>query len=225
MRILGLIPARLGSRGIPRKNVRVLAGKPLLQYAIDCAKRSGAIDEVFVSTESAEVQELAVRLGARAPFLRPVALATDDAPTLPVVLHAIRHIGEEFDAVALLQPTSPLRTPGHIDQAARMLCADERADSVVSVTEIPEMYAPDLSLVVVEGGLKFVRSEGASLRRQDARRAFVRDGTIYLTRTATIKGTKSLYGVRSLPLILPARESLNLDSIEDWRRAERILKQ
>jgi CMP-N,N'-diacetyllegionaminic acid synthase len=124
MRVLGIIPARGGSKGIPRKNVRQLCGKPLLQYTAESAQAAKLLSRIVLSTEDVEIAELGKRFGVDVPFMRPVELAQDDTPTLPVVQHVLKRLEEQndrFDAVCLLQPTNPLRRPADIDACIEML--------------------------------------------------------------------------------------------------------
>ena len=142
MASLAIIPARGGYKGVPGKNLRELAGKPLLAWSILRAREAAAIDTVLVSTDDARIAAVAKEHGAEAPFLRPAELATDQAPTEPVIAHALDWYsanGQLFDTVVLLQPTSPLRLPGTIDAAVRQL-RDERADSLLGVVESHHFY-------------------------------------------------------------------------------------
>jgi CMP-N,N'-diacetyllegionaminic acid synthase len=225
--ILGLVPARAGSKGIPGKNLRLLAGRPLVAHAIEAARASGIVDRVVVSTDSEEIAAAGRAAGAEVPFLRPAALATDEAPMLPVVLHAVAELEREGwspAVVVLLQPTAPLRRPEHIRAAIRLL---ERTgcDAVVSVVAIPAHYAPDFALKVVGDRLEFFLPEGArTTRRQDARPAYSRDGSVYAVRRDVLVTQQSLYGRDCRPLVLPRSESANLDDPEDWARAEALLR-
>ncbi len=222
--VLGLVPARGGSKGIPRKNVRPLAGRPLLAYAADAARGSGVIDRVVLSTDDPEIRAVGLACGLEAPFLRPADLAADDTPMLPVVEHAVRALGDlgwAAEIVVLLQPTSPLRRPAHIARAVDEL-RQTGADSVVSVVELPLHLSPDYVMRIEDGRLVNFLAEGARVtRRQDARPAYVRDGTVYAVRVETLRGHGSLYGPNCRPLVLAASESLTIDTPEDWVEAER----
>jgi len=134
MKILGLIPARGGSKGIPRKNIKPLGGKPLIAYSIEAGLKSRYLDKVLVSTDDEEIAQVARQYGADVPFIRPAELARDDTPTLPVIQHALRFLadkGETYDAVCLLQPSSPFRTPAFIDAAIEKYVRSG-ADSLVT---------------------------------------------------------------------------------------------
>ena len=224
--MLGLVPARGGSRGVPGKNIKRLAGQPLLAYAIDAATASGVIDRLILSTDDEAIAEVGRGLGFEVPFMRPADLAADETPMLPVIQHAIETLadsGWNAEIVVLLQPTSPLRQPRHIHDAVCRL-RETGADSVVTVVELPRHQSPDYVMRIDEGRLVPFLQEGERItRRQDARPAFVRDGTVYASRARTVREQQSLYGRDCRPLVLPATESLSIDTIEDWHEAERRL--
>lgn len=225
MRVLGVIPARGGSKGIPRKNIRLLGGKPLLAWTIETAKASRRLTRVVLSTEDEEIAEVGRAWGVEVPFLRPRELAEDDTPTLPVLVHALEQCEREdshYDAVCLLQPTAPLRRTEWIDDCVTKL-AQSGADSVVTVLPIPAEHHPWWSLEVTEDGwLKFTKEEGKGLRRQDLPPAFHRDGSVYVMRRHVLLGG-SLYGDRIAAYEVSADETVNLDTEEDWRRAEGMI--
>jgi len=224
--VLGIVPARGGSKGVPGKNIRLLAGRTLLEYAARVARESGVIDRVILSTESSEVADAGRRAGLDVPFLRPATLAQDDTPMLPVVQHAIDTLaGESWqpDIVVLLQPTSPLRRPGHVRDAVTMLRATN-ADSVVTVVEVPRHLSPDYVMRIDSERLVPFLPEGARVvRRQDARQAYSRDGTVYTCWRRTLERFGSIYGDDCRPLLIDARDSLSIDSPDDWDEAERLL--
>ncbi len=226
LRTLGVIPARGGSKGIPRKNLQMLAGRPLLEYTVRAATESGVIDRLIVSTESDEIAAVAQRLGVEVPFRRPDELAQDDAPMLPVIVHAVREMEERGfrpDVVALLQPTAPLRRPDHIAEALRLLEQTD-CDSVVSVVEIPRHFAPHVVMRIDDGRLDHFLDEGRAItRRQDAPAAYAREGTIYAVRRDVLMEQGTIYGSNCTPLILDPTESINLDSPDDWDAAEAAL--
>ena len=223
-RVLALVPARGGSKGIPDKNIRPLAGRTLLEYAARVAEESGVIDRIVLSTDSDRIAEEGRRAGLDVPFMRPANLAGDDTPMLPVIQHAVDFVAQQGwdpEIVVLLQPTSPLRRPGHIRTAIREL-RDSGADSVVTVLELPRHLSPDYVMRVEDGRLVPFLPDGMRVtRRQDARLAFVRDGTVYAFWTKTLRNAGSIYGEVCRPLVIPADESITIDSPDDWREAER----
>jgi CMP-N,N'-diacetyllegionaminic acid synthase len=221
--MIGLVPARSGSKGIPGKNLRPLAGVPLIERCIGVALASGVLDRVVVSTDSKEIADLGTAAGAEVPFLRPVELAADDAPMLPVVQHALEALGpDDVEAIVLLQPTAALRQPQDIVDAVGMLRSED-VDSVVTVVEVPEAFNPHWTLSLENGRLTDVVPRGREIaRRQDLPKAYIRDGTVYATRAQVIR-SGSLYGDVCMGIVVPRERSINLDSVEDWERAERFL--
>ena len=224
--VLGIVPARGGSKGVPGKNVRPLAGRTLLEYTARAARESGVLDRVILSTDSPDIADTGRRAGLDVPFMRPSTLAADDTPMLPVIVHALEslaHDGWSPEIIVLLQPTSPLRRPDHIRDAVATL-RDTKADSVVTVVEIPRHLSPDYVMRIEGGRLQPFLLEGARVtRRQDARPAYSRDGTAYAFWRATIERVGSIYGEDCRPLLIDARESLSIDSAADWDAAERLL--
>lgn len=226
-KILGIIPARGGSKGIPGKNIRMLGGKPLIHYAVRAARESKLVDRIILTTDSSEIAEVGRSLDVEVPFLRPAHLAQDDTPMFPVIDHAVHFVEEQGwqpDIILLLQPTAPLRQPEHI-QAAVKLLTESKCDSVVSVVEVPQHYAPDFVLKLEEGKLKpFLEGGEKVTRRQDTRSAFSRDGTIYAFWRDVFIYKRSIYGDNCRPLIIPADMSCNLDTMEDWGEVEKKMK-
>jgi len=226
--ILALIPARGGSKGIPRKNVRPMAGRPLIAYAVEAAARSGVIDRIVVSTDDKEIADAARAAGAEVPFVRPAALAGDETPMIAVITHTLATLGAQGfapDIVVLLQPTAPLRKPSHVRQAVVQLRLTQ-ADSVVSVTAVPQHLCPDYVMRRdADGRLRPFLAEGAAItRRQDVRPAYTRDGTVYAFWRRTLDQYGDLYGADCRALLVPAQESVNVDTPDDWDRAERLLR-
>jgi CMP-N,N'-diacetyllegionaminic acid synthase len=225
--VLGIIPARGGSKGIPGKNIRLLAGRPLIEYTIRAAQDSGVIDRLILSTDSQQIAEVGSRLGVEVPFLRPAVLAEDDTPMLAVLEHALRFLeggGWSPQIVVLLQPTAPLRKPRHIVDAIALLRATA-CDAVASVVEVPRHLSPDYVMRIIDERLKPFLPEGQALtRRQDARTAYARDGTVYAFWRKTLVMTGSIYGNDCRPLLLAPQESVTLDAPEDWPVAESRLK-
>jgi CMP-N,N'-diacetyllegionaminic acid synthase len=226
--VLALIPARGGSKGVPGKNLRPLEGQSLVARAAMAARESGVVDRVVVSTDSPEIAEEGRRVGVDVPFVRPPALAEDETPMLPVVQHAVETLEAEGwtpEIVVLLQPTSPLRQPAHVRDAVRRL-RDSGADSIVSVVELPRHMSPDYVMRIADGELRPFLPEGERVtRRQDARAAYVRDGTVYAFWRATLARHGNIYGQRCLPLVVPAEQSITVDTPDDWAAAERLLKE
>jgi CMP-N,N'-diacetyllegionaminic acid synthase len=227
MKALGIIPARGGSKGIPRKNIRLLCGKPLIQYTAEAALASQRLSRVILSTEDDEIAEVGRGCGLEVPFLRPAELAHDETPTLPVMQHAVRWIeaqGDQYDFICLLQPTNPLRTAEDIDSCLAMLEHGD-LDSVVSVLPVPHDYNPHWVYLQDEDGLlRLSTKETLPIpRRQDLPPAFHREGSVYATRRSVLMNEDSLYGKRVAGYLMDAAHSVNIDGPEDWLRAEALL--
>lgn len=222
--VLALIPARGGSKGIRDKNMRHLAGRSLLEYAVQAASDSGVIDRIVLSTDSERIAEEARRIGAEVPFMRPDDLAGDETPMLPVIEHAVDWLeqhGWSPELIVLLQPTSPLRRPDHIREAVRHL-RETGADSVVSVVALPMHLSPDYVMRIEEDRLVPFLPHGANIaRRQDARPAYVRDGTVYAFWKRTLRERHTIYGDDCRALVVSAGDSLTIDTPDDWVEAER----
>ncbi|HEX3129953.1 MAG TPA: acylneuraminate cytidylyltransferase family protein [Thermoanaerobaculia bacterium] len=220
MKVLGLIPARGGSKGIPGKNVRPLGGRPLLAWTAEAALAARRLSRVVLSTDDEAIAEVGRQCGLDVPFLRPAELARDDTPTLPVVRHALEEL-KGFDAVCLLQPTSPFRRDEDIDACIAML--EERdLDAVVSVLPVPAEHNPHWVYFEDGGLLRLATGEEQPIpRRQELPPAFHRDGSVYVTRREVVM-RGSLYGRRLGGYVMP-KAGVNLDTPADWERAERLL--
>ena len=215
MTILGVIPARGGSRGIARKALYPVAGRPLLAYTAEAARASRTLTRVIVSTDSAEIADAARALGLEVPFLRPGELAGDDTPMLPVLQHAAAEAGiGADDAVVLLQPTSPLRRAEHIDGAVDLL-RQTGADSVVSVIEVPHQFNPVSVLRLDAGRLVPFLDGPAPLRRQDKPVMYARNGPAVLAVRRRVLDAGSLYGADCRPYVMAPDDSLDVDTPAD----------
>jgi len=227
MRILGLVPARGGSKGIPRKNLRLVAAKPLLQYTAESALAARRLARVVLTTEDPEIAEVGRQCGLEVPFLRPAALAQDDTLMMPVVQHALaalREAGDEFEAVCLLQPTNPLRRPADIDGAIELLIRTG-ADSVISFVDAGEKH-PARMKFVAEDGRVIDPAFGETVegqRRQDLPKLYLREGSIYLTRTTVLLGDGTFKGKDCRAWIIPEERACNIDTPFDLFVAEQLL--
>lgn len=228
MRILGIIPARGGSKGVPKKNIKLLGEKPLLQYTSEIALKSKFLTKVVLSSDANEIIKVGKQLGLEVPFKRPSSLAEDKTPTLAVIKHVLDFygsIGEEFDAVCLLQVTSPFRTVDFLDEALYKFI-NSNSESLVSVQEVPHEYNPHWTFEEnMSGNLKIATGEKEIIsRRQELPKAYHRDGAIYITKTSVIMLQNSLFG-NSIAFIESNKENyVNIDTFDDWEKAELILK-
>ncbi|MEQ1909597.1 MAG: acylneuraminate cytidylyltransferase family protein [Vicinamibacterales bacterium] len=225
MRTLGVIPARGGSKGIPRKNLALVGGRPLLTYTAEASRQSTTLTRVIVSTDDEEIAAVARALGLEVPFPRPAALAADETPMLPVVQHALaemRDAGFAADVVVLLQPTSPLRRGDHIDDAVERL-ARSGADSVVSVVEVPHQFSPTSVMRLDGDRLRPFLDAPPVAGRQSKPRLLARNGPAVLAVRASVVAAGSLYGDDCRPLLMSAEDSIDIDTPWDLALAELVL--
>lgn len=228
MKILTLIPARGGSKEVPGKNIKLLNGKPLLAYTSEIALQSQYLTEVIVSTEDEQIMEVAKSLGIKVPFVRPMALAQDNTPTIDAIIHALRWYEKQnvfFDAVCLLQVTSPFRTVDFLDKAIEKFMASG-CDSMVSVQKVPHEYNPHWTFEVdATGNLTIATGETEIItRRQELPIAYHRDGSLYITKTKVLLEAHSLYGKSTAFIESDAEFYVNIDTMQDWEKAEEIVK-
>ncbi len=222
MALLGLIPARGGSRGVPRKNVREIAGKPLIAWTIEAALATPGIDRVVVTTDDEEIAAASRAAGAEIPFLRPPELAADQTPGIAPVFHALDAL-PGFDQVLLLQPTSPLRDASDI--AALLAMAREAdAHSVVSVTE-PDCHPAWMYRLGERGDLLPFGGDDAAARRQDLPPVYALNGAIYFARVDWLRDTGGFVGDGTLGYVMEPEHSIDIDTPLDWRIAEFLLGQ
>lgn len=224
MKILAIIPARSGSKGVKDKNIRLLADKPLIAYSIGAALQSKLISKTIVSTDSPEYAEVAKKYGAEVPFLRPDYLATDTASSIDVVIHVLEFLSSNnmhFDAVCILQPTSPFRKAGFIDKAIEQFI-NSKADALISVLPVPHEYNPHWTFEPNEDNLlKIATGEKEIIRRrQELPHAYFRDGSFYITKTDIVLNKKSLYGETLSYIVNDLELYVNIDTEIDWKKAE-----
>lgn len=226
MKILGIIPARSGSKGIPGKNIRHLIGHPLIHYTANSASKSVNLEKCIISTDSQEISSSVTKFGIEAPFTRPAALAQDDTGSLEVVKHALDFYtknNQHFDAICLLQPTSPFRLPGFIDTCINHFISTN-ADTLFSTVEVPHQYNPHWTFVEKEDGfLSNSCSDTAIIpQRQLLPPAYIRDGSVYIVKTNCIGKLNSFYGERITHIPAPKEWYVNIDQEDDWLIAERL---
>jgi len=234
-KILAVIPARSGSKSVPRKNIRLLAGKPLIAWTIEAAKKSRYLDRIIVSTDDGEIAAVAKSYGAEAPFLRPKEISQDLSTDVEFLLHALDwlrdHEGYEPDIVLRLPPTSPLRTTAHIDEGIRVLLGDPEADAVRPVTEAPKH--PYKMWRVGKGG-KYLEpflpesfthmEEPYNMPRQALPKAYIHTGAMDVMRTRTIREMRSTSGKRLGYFFMSPEDSVNIDSLADFEIAEFFMR-
>lgn len=229
-KVLGVITARGGSKGLPGKNIKPLLGKPLIAYAIEAAKASGVIDRLILSTDDVAIAEVAKKYGCEVPFMRPSELAQDNTPHLPVMQHAVKWLkdndGYQPDYVVILQPTSPFRRPEHIKDAVDLILTTG-ADSVISVAEVLENFNSHKTMTIDSTGhLKLLNGNPLykrPVRRQDLPKEYWSTGLVYLFKTDLLFGAEpNFYGDRTSPLIVDRKYGVDINTAEDWAEAEKM---
>lgn len=219
--ILAIIPARGGSKGVPRKNIRPLAGRPLLAWTVAAAKQSRYIDRVVLSSEDAEIIRVAREAGCEVPFVRPDTLARDNTPGIEPVLHALAML-PGYDYVVLLQPTSPLRTADDVDRCIE-LCIEANAPACVSVTEPDKspywMYRLDDANAMTP---ILDKPDGFS-RRQDLPEVYALNGAVYVAQTKWLQETRSFIGPQTIAFIMAKDHSPDIDTERDFIMCELMM--
>ncbi|HKW49354.1 MAG TPA: acylneuraminate cytidylyltransferase family protein [Gemmatimonadaceae bacterium] len=222
-RVLAVIPARGGSKGVQRKNVRELAGKPLIAYSIECAQATACIDDVVVSTDDDEIAEVSRCYGARV-VLRPRALAQDNTPTLPVLLHVLDEMADEEQPsrVVTVQPTSPLRGTRDLSDAIALLTPEY--DSVIGVCE-PEHTPYKMFQIANDSLSPIFPGVPRGTPRQQLPTVYRENGAVYVTWNEVLRAQESIWGVRARPYCMSVEASVDIDSLHDFALAEYFLKQ
>lgn len=222
-KILALINARGGSKGVPRKNVRPMNGKPLIGYSIECGKASLYIDRLIVSTDDPEIADVSKSFSADVPFLRPPELAGDTARQIDAMTHAVDFLeqrGERYDYICVLQPTCPLRSTADVDGTLSLL-ASSGADSVITVTEVGGRHPRTLYTKKENGCLKpYLQSDNGGVLRQNFEELFWRTGGVYAMKRDVLMEQKSLYGLDIRGYEIPEERCFNIDSLFDWDLCE-----
>ena len=224
--VVAIIPARGGSKGLPGKNKKIFAGKPLIAWTISAARESSYVDSVVVTTDDKKIAEISSKYGAEVPFNRPKSLSSDKAKMIDVVIHCLDFLIEHvkyYDIVVLLQPTSPLRRPCDIDRALKIFI-ERKAAAVVGVTEcthLPELTGKlpeDLSLQ------SFLLKKSRNLNRQEISKSYAINGAIYVAESKYLIKHRDWYGARSFAYIMDKEHSVDIDDNFDFIFAEFIMK-
>ena len=229
MKILAIIPARCGSKGIKDKNIIDICGKPLISYSIEQGielKKLGLIDRIIVSTDCQKISDIAIEYGAEVPFLRPKDISGDQAKSVDFCIHAINffsNIGIEFDAILLLQPTSPIRNLKLLKSAINSF-SNNFNNSLISVYR--EYYINELvmySLLNEKELIGVTKNHNKGIRRQDHKEVFVRNGSVYIARVPYIKKNRSLISDNPLFVEMSKKESINIDTVDDLKMIRALL--
>ena len=225
-RVLAIVPARAGSKGLPGKNIRMLAGKPLLAWPIAAARASAHVDRVIISTDDPDFAEIAVSHGADAPFLRPAELASDTAPSIDFIRHAVDTLaadGDVYEFIVLLEPTSPLTEGSDVDAALRQL-ADADADAIVGVSKLEATHPAFAVRKDGQGGISPYASPtfGEMPRRQDIEPLFSLDGTLYISTVEALRRERGFCHTRTLGYESARHKAQEVDDLVDFICIEAI---
>jgi CMP-N,N'-diacetyllegionaminic acid synthase len=223
-RVLAIIPARGGSEGVPRKNIRLLAGKPLLAWTVEAAGESRYIDRCVLSSDDMEIIAVAREFGCDVPFVRPAELASHDTPGIAPVFHAVNALDEHYDVVVLLQPTSPLRSAEDIDGAIEC-CLNSGYGTSVSVT-VSAKHPEWMFSISEQGSLLPFREKEMALSRQQLNPVYVLNGAVYAITTSLMSEEKRLViPGKSAAYVMPAERSIDIDTIMDFCFAETLISE
>lgn len=218
--ILAIIPARGGSKGLLRKNIRPIAGKPLIAWTIEEAKKSKYIDRLILSSEDDEIIETAKKYGCEVPFVRPEELAQDTSPSIDIVLHAIENLQTNYDYICLLQPTSPLRNVKDIDGCIEM-CVNKKAPSCASISEVKKH--PHFMFTIGKNGfMEPIFKQFGAIRRQDLPKYYNINGAVYVNEISNILKTKQFINKKTLGYIMDSENSMDIDTEMDLSFCEFI---
>jgi CMP-N,N'-diacetyllegionaminic acid synthase len=227
--ILGLITARGGSKGIPGKNLVACGGRPLLAWTCEAALGAACLSRTLISTDDPAIASAARDMGIEAPFLRPAELASDTAKSIGVAIHAINWLAQAeswtTDVLVLLQPTSPLRTARHIDEAYALLTDD--AEAVVSVVEVPHGFKPWSQLALEQGHLvDYIKGDLPFERylRQGQPTLYARNGPAVIATRARVILSGSYYGERCIPYVMTPHDSVDIDDVNELEYADWLLR-
>lgn len=230
MEILGLIPARSGSKGIEGKNIKSLGGRLLIEYTFSAARGSRRLTRTVLSTDGPDIAALGERHGIEVPFIRPAEISGDQSPAVDYVRHCLDclHDSQAYrpDILVILQPTTPFRTAADIDASVDMLI-ESNADSVVSVSLLPDKYHPRWQFAIGDDGLlnpyEGGRWDGIPAQRQGITPTYTRNGAVYAFWSKTFLVSGTIYGSRIIPYVMPDNRSVNIDDADDWQKAESLL--
>ena len=224
--ILAIIPARGGSKGIPKKNIKRLAGKPLIVWTIEEAKKSKYLDRIVLSSDDEEIIKIAQKNGCEAPFVRPAELAKDNSKSIDAILHALNWFednNDSYDIIILLQPTSPLRAAKDIDSSIELLFS-KKADSIVSVSKMEHNPLWSNTLPLNGRMDKFLNKKIININRQKLPDYYRLNGAIFIARIDFVKKNLSFFGRNTFAYIMPVERSIDIDSPLDLKFCEFILK-
>jgi CMP-N,N'-diacetyllegionaminic acid synthase len=227
--VIAIIPARSGSKGLPGKNIKPLCGKPLIAWSIEAGLGSEYIDEVMVTTDNKEIAAIAQEFGASVPFIRPTELASDTATSINVIRHALGHyefsLRKTFDYIAMLEPTSPLRTTADIDNAIVQLIENPKANAIVGISKTESQNPAFLVKKDIHNFLVgYENLDMKILRRQDIKDVYFFEGSIYVSDTNTLLSKNTFYHENTLGLEFPKWKSIEIDDLDDFIMVEALMR-
>ncbi len=227
-KVLAIIPARSGSKGIPQKNIVDLCGKPLIYYTIIESLKVKRFNRIFVSTDSVEIKDISEEYGVSVPFLRPAEISQDKSLSIDVVLNVLDELSqrynESYDYVCLLQPTSPLRTSTDIENCLNLILNSD-CDSVVSLSLVDEPHPFKMKLIENGCVVPFIPNSDSSVPRQQLPKVYMLNGAIYLSTVSSIKQNKSFFGLKTIPYLMENEKSANINSQFDLELCRLIIGQ
>lgn len=226
-KILAIIPARGGSKGLPGKNIREMCGKPLIAWSIEHAQESKYVDNIFISTDSQEIADVAEKYGAPCSELRPAEFARDTTPSSAFIIYTLKKMekeGKHYDYFILLEPTSPLRDVEDVDKSLEMLIDSPESESCVGVAMSGTIHPAFMILVGKDGYLKPYEVGKHDLRRQDLPNVYFFEGSVYVSKVESYLQRKTFYHEKTLPYIVPEWKSHEVDNLVDFNIIETIMK-
>lgn len=226
-KILAIIPARGGSKGLPGKNIRPLCGKPLIGWSIENAKESKYVDDIYISTDSREIADVAESFGVKVPELRPAELAVDKSPSSAFIVYTINHLSEQgknYDYIILLEPTSPLRDTADVDKSIEMMIDSPEFESMVGVCKAEDQNPVFMQKIAENGRLVPYENVVKITRRQDVPEVYFLEGTVYLSTVSAFLEKKAFRHDKTLPYVVPKWKSFEVDDIIDFTIIEAIMK-
>ncbi len=226
-KILAIIPARGGSKGLPGKNIKIMCGKPLIAWSIEHAQKSRYVDDIFISTDSQEIADVAEKYGVQCPELRPQELARDTAPSSEFIVYTLEKMKKDckhFDYFILLEPTSPLRDVEDVDKSIEMLIDNSESESCVGVAMSGTVHPAFMVVVGENGFLKALEPDKQTLRRQDLPNVYFFEGSVYVSEVDAYLKKRTFYHDKTLPYIVPEWKSHEVDDYVDFKVIETIME-
>ena len=228
-KIIAIIPARSGSKGLKNKNIKLFNNKPLIQWTIEAAKNSKYIDKLIISTDSYHYGKLAIKMGAEFPFLRPKNISGDNSPSYKLIVHALKFYlnkNDFYDYIVLLEPTSPLRKKKDIDNCIKLLVDSPKAKSLVTIGKITREHPRLIQKILKNGFLSpYILNKKEILQRQELELVFFPYGVVYISEVKEFLKTKKIYGNQTISYLLSPFQHFEIDTIEDFLISEKIQKE